>query len=435
MVPGAYRHPRWAERPVLPSAAVTSTMWGLRLFTRRGFQLAILGTVGVVLVAFRSLQLFVLSQERMWAADFQFYWTAAGQILHGDSIYSAQQLAGSYVAEGQVGFLYPPPFAVVLSPFAATLPADGRLASWLWMAFGVALLVVSIAAMVRAGELQERLTPALRPHGLVLFVAAALVFPPVIAELSVGNVHLEILALLSLAWLGLRRGDTRGDLVGGGAIGAATLLKLFPGVLIAWLLLTRRWRAAATSVVSAAVIALATLPLTGVQPWLDYPTVVANMGPILDIHDSVSATMWLAPALGFTVARSLVTVIAMGLILLATRLRPLGLSFGLAVAVSVLMTPAVFHHYLAVLSLPLLLAVGAGVSWRWVGASYLLMWGGQQAALGDASWILSRVPQTLGCALLLLALVRHGLATRVADEPRRGGGRDAGPATVAPEPA
>jgi alpha-1,2-mannosyltransferase len=346
------------------------------LFTRPAFQLAVVATIGVVLAGFRSIQLLTLSHDRMWAADFGFYWTAAGQVLHGWSIYSIQQLSGPYIAEDQLGFLYPPPFAAVLAPFAAILPPDGALAGWLWMGFGAVLLAVSTAAVVRAERLHDRLTPSFRPYGVALFVVAALVFPPVIAELSVGNVHLEILALLSLAWLGLRRGDARGDGVGGVAIGAATLLKVFPGVLILWLLLTRRWRSAAWSVVGAAALALATLPFTGLQPWLDYPTVLANMGPILDVHDSVSPTMWLTPALGFAVARSLVTALGLGLLVVATRMRPPSVSFALAVTVSVLVAPTVFHHYLAVLVLPLLLAAGAGISWRWIAASYLLMWGG-----------------------------------------------------------
>jgi alpha-1,2-mannosyltransferase len=381
------------------------------LFTRPEFQLAVVATVGAVLAVFRVLQLAALARDRMWAADFGFYWTAAIHVLHGESMYSAQQLAGPYIAENQLGFLYPPPFAAVLSPFAAMLPPDGGLAGVLWMLLGAALVAVSTAAIVRAERLGDRLTPALRTYAVVLFVVAALVFPPLIAELSVGNVHIEILALLSLGWLGLRRGDRRGDILGGAAIGVAALLKVFPGLLIAWLLLTRRWRAAAGSVLAAAVLAVATLPLTGTQPWLDYPTVLANMGPILDIHDSVSATMWLAPAVGFSLARLVVTAFGVGLLVLASRLRPASVSFALVAAVSVLIAPTVFHHYLAVLVLPLLLAIAGGVSWRWIAASYLLMWGGQQAALGDYSWVLSRIPQTLGWALLLVALVRQGLAT------------------------
>ena len=78
----------------------------------------------------------------------------------------------------------------------------------------------------------------------------------------------------------------------------------------------------------------------------------------------------------------------------------------MAVTVSVLIAPAVFHHYLAVLVLPLLLALAADVSPIIVVAAYFLMWGGQQPALGDWAWVLSRVPQTLGWALLLVGLAR-----------------------------
>src|SRR6185503_20893551 len=131
--------------------------------------------------------------------------------------------------------------------------------------------------------------PLLAGRGRWLLVAAAFAFPPVVGELVLGNVHLLLLGLLTLAWLGLRwsetrdaargeaRGDSRGEWLAGIAVGLATVIKVFPGLVVIWFLLTRRYRAAVGAVVGFAAAALATLPFTGIQPWLDYPTVLANL--------------------------------------------------------------------------------------------------------------------------------------------------------------
>jgi alpha-1,2-mannosyltransferase len=373
--------------------------------------------VVALLAMFRAFQLAVLSTDRLWAADFSYYWAAGSQLLHGASIYSPEQLAGPYVPEGQTGFLYPPAFAVLMVPFAAAFPTDYRLAGWLWALIGAAILVVSVWAVVRAEGLDRRFDWLPRPR-VLWFVAGALVLPTVIAELSVGNVHLEVLGLLSLAWLGIRRADARGEAVAGVAVGAAALLKVFPGVLLLWFLATRRWRAAAWFFAGSAVLAALSLPFTGPQPWLDYPRVLANMGLVLDVHDSVSPTMWLTPVLGFDLARWLVTLAGVALVVWAARARAPIVSFAIAVIVAVVVAPAVFHHYLSVLVLPLLLALSAGVPIALVALSYFLMWGGQQPALGDWAWVLSRVPQTLGWLVLLVALA----ATNDGDRVRSGVG-------------
>ena len=70
-----------------------------------------------------------------------------------------------------------------------------------------------------------------------------------------------------------------------------------------------------------------------------------------------------------------------------------------------LVAPALYHHYLALLVLPFLLAIGAGIPFRWIALAYLLMSGGQQAALGDLAWIVNRAMPTAGALLLLAALV------------------------------
>ena len=393
---------------------MNSEVFGLRILARPAFQRAALLVIAAILVVFRGWQFIGLASDPFGPNDFASYWTAGRNLLAGESIYTAAQLGGTYVPEGGLLYLYPPPFAVLVAPLAALIPTDYRLAGAIWAAIGSLILVVSVVAITRAEGLDRRI-PNLPGPGVAYFVVAAFVMTPVIAELAVGNVHLEILGLLSLAWLGIRRSDRTGDSVAGLAIAAATLVKLFPGLLILWLLLTGRRHAAAWAIAGIALLAVASLPFTGLQAWLDYPRVLLNMGPIVDVYDSVSAAVWLAPLFGYDVARWFVIAAGVALAAWTAKSRPTTVSYAIAVATSVLVAPSVFHHYLAVLVLPLLLALAAGVRPAVVVAAYLLLWGGQQSSLGEWAWVLSRVPQTLGWMLLLAALVtlsRPGSSSR-----------------------
>ncbi len=379
-------------------------------------QIAGLAIVVAVVLAFRALQFALLTRQIQWGYDFSAYWSAAGRLLDGLSPYDPHQLAGTYSPQQQFLYLYPPPLAAAVTPLAALFPTDYRAAAWVWTTLGAVLLVAGVLAISSVERLSARF-PVLAGRGVWLLVAGALAFPPVLGELVLGNVHLLLLGLLSVAWLGVRRGDERGEWIAGAAVGVATVIKVFPGVLVLWFLLTRRYRAAAGAIVGGGLVAVLTLPVTGIEPWLQYPTVLANLGPPVDTRDTLAPTVWLADLLGFGVARIVVTVAGLAVVAwTALTVRParattendpgaLGRSFAIAVTVSVLIAPAVYQHYLAVLVLPLLLGLGSGVSVGWLAASYLLMWGGEQSALGDLSWIVNRAMPTLGAVLLLVGLV------------------------------
>ena len=380
--------------------------FGLRLLTKPSVQLTVLWVLAVIVLAFRARQLVTLMGEIQWGYDFSYYWTAARQLLDGGSIYSPAQLAGPYAPQGQLGFLYPPPLAAAVMPLA-TLFDDPKAGAWAWLVLGAAILTISVLELWRAERLGARFA-LLAGRGRWLLLAAAFVFPPVVGELVLGNVHLLLLGLLTLAWLGLRREDERGEWVAGIAVGVAATVKVFPGILILWFLLTRRYRAAAGVLLGAAVFALLTLPITGIEPWLQYPTVLANLSAPSDTTDTLAPTVWLSEVIGFAAARLI--VMALGVVLLvwaAIRLEATR-SFAIAVVVSVLVAPAVYHHYLALLLLPLILGLSAGVPVRWLAAAYLLMWGGQQAALGDLAWLINRGLPTAGAVLLLAGLAVGG---------------------------
>jgi len=151
--------------------------------------------------------------------DATYYWVAAQRLVNGTPIYAVEY--GSFLA-----YSYPPILAQALTPFLL-IPAGAFV--WLWRALELACLAYAVGGWTRAG-------------------IAVLVFPPVIAEIETGNVHLIMAAvcvmamrgrsglvvpsgllkfasapLLPLAWVG----DRRGLLIGGLAaiaVAAASML-------------------------------------------------------------------------------------------------------------------------------------------------------------------------------------------------------------------
>jgi hypothetical protein len=404
---------------------VASNAYGLRLLAKPGVRRSVVVLLALVAVAFRGLQFLILTRQVQWGYDFSAYWSAAGRLIDGLSPYTAIQLAGPYGPQQQFLYLYPPTLAAAVTPLAALFPDDYRAAAWIWAGLGFAVLVPCVLALSRAEHLGERF-PILAGRGRWLLVAGALAFPPVVGELVMGNVHLVLLGLLTAAWLGVRRGTTRGEWVAGAAVGVAAVIKVFPGLLLLWFLLTRRSRAAAGVVVGVVVAAVAALPLTGIQPWLDYPTVLLNLSAPTDTTDTLAPTVWLAESIGFPAARVVVAttclLLLVGVSIAARRDLPssreptVARSFAAAVLLSLLVAPAMYHHYLAIAVLPFVLGLAAGVRLRWLALAYFLMWGGQQAALGDSAWIVNRAAPTAGVMTLLVAVVPIGRRLRM---PRR----------------
>jgi Glycosyltransferase family 87 len=391
---------------------MNGSTFGLRLLSRRGPQLLTLGLLAAIALAFRAIQFLLLTTQIHWGYDFSAYWAAASRLIAGRSPYEAAQMAGPYPPQAQYLFLYPPPMAAFAEPFAALFPGDYRIAAWLWFALGLAVLVASVLALWRSEELAARF-PLLAGRGRWFVVAGAIAFPPVVGELVLGNVHLELLGLLTLAWLGVRRGTPRGEWLAGIAVGVAAVLKVFPGVLLLWFVLSGRPRAAVGVIAAAVAVSLIALPVTGIQPWLDFPTVLANLSAPVDQTDTLAPTVWLSSVVSFSLARVLVTVAGLAILAWsAWAIRGAGAesaaiarSFAVAVVIAVLISPAVYQHYLALLVLPLVLGLGAGVPLRYLVIAFFLMWGGKQAALGDLAWVVNRACPTLGALVLLAGLV------------------------------
>ena len=379
---------------------MASGVYGLRRLREPAFQRLLLVLLAIILVAFRLIQFTAFTTQVQWGYDFSFYWTAASHLLHGEPIYSAQQLSGPYAPQGQNGFLYPPPFAAAMTPFAIAFPDSYRAANWAWAAIGAVILVAGTWAVARSIGLFDRIRAATGLGPWILF-AAVVGFPPVVGELVMGNVHILLFGLLAVAWLGIRQGDRMGENWAGLAVGLATVIKVFPALLILWFVLTGRRRAATWSIIGVLFAIAATLPITGVQPWLDFPVALLNLSAPADTTDTLAPTVWLAPLMGFGMGRLVVTAAALAILAWTARRLPARRSFVVAVLLSVLIAPALYHHYLAILVLPFLLLLPEAGALPWLALAYLLMSGGEQTALGELAWIVTRGLPTAGALLLL----------------------------------
>ncbi|MER5334039.1 glycosyltransferase 87 family protein [Micromonospora sp. NPDC002717] len=143
----------------------------------------------------------------------------------------------------QYGFTYPPFAALVMLPMAY-LP---------WSA----AIVVSVAAsvVVTAVLFWWLVDPISRRAGwtrwfaLAVALCLAAAYEPMRETVNFGQVNMLLLFLVAVDLLRLLPAGNRWAGVG---IGLATAIKLTPGIFIVYLLVTRRWRAAVTSMAAAA---------------------------------------------------------------------------------------------------------------------------------------------------------------------------------------
>ncbi len=220
------------------------------------------------------------------AAVAYFAWLAIGafgrpynffdmKIYHGAVVWWAggHELYGFIAPETNLGFTYPPFAALVMLPMSG-LPVE--VAGWLNALASIAALAVVLAALLR--PIVDRLGWSLW-FTVGIATPMALAIEPSRETLGYGQVNLLLFALVMADLVGLRwrarrgaRRDTassalarfiyRGSWAGVG-IGLATAVKLTPALFIAYLMITRQWRAAMTAVGTAIAVTLGTFALIG----------------------------------------------------------------------------------------------------------------------------------------------------------------------------
>jgi alpha-1,2-mannosyltransferase len=151
---------------------------------------------------------------------------------------------------------YPPPFLLLPRLLTAVTPDFVRLRA-LW--FGLDLAVLLAGVIVTARLLGG-------PAGTRAFVLSPLVFSaiPTVSLLQKSNIQgvIVVLSMLGMALLERRR-----HALGGALLACATVSKLYPGLLVAYLLVRREWRAVAWTAGMGIVYALLSLLDTGWAPF------------------------------------------------------------------------------------------------------------------------------------------------------------------------
>ncbi len=181
--------------------------------------------------------------------DFTVFLDAGERLVAGAPMYSESGVGG-----GVVG----PPFqGVFFAPLALLARVESRLARIVWYGMNLLALAAAIRAWTAAlGPLAAReirwkrwRPEPFRPVGLALL---AVLFP-LQTNFEHQNMNVLLLALTgAAAWALARKHDGTAGL----AIGVATALKAFPGLLLVYLMVRRRWRAGAAGAVTAGALTL-----------------------------------------------------------------------------------------------------------------------------------------------------------------------------------
>ncbi len=276
----------------------------------------------------------ILGYSSSWPIGFDFrgtLWEPARALLDGLPVYPAPTRDAIVIGNPTVY----PPLSILLALPLAFLPVT--VASWLWFAV--------LGACVVAGMWIVRLRDW-RCH--VLAVSS----PVVVHGLYYGNLTLLLLIPLAVAWRYRDRAR-----IAGIAVGLAVAAKLFVWPLALWLLLTRRFRAAAWALASGIVFVLVPWALIGFQGFTDYPALLNAVQDVYAIRSLSLSTVVGALGASTDVAVAAAAILGLACIVVAAwvvgRADGDRRAFAVLVATCILATPIVWPNYCALLFVPI----------------------------------------------------------------------------------
>ena len=254
---------------------------------------------------------------------------------------------------------HPPPMTLFIAPLVAWTGLHGAC---------VAINVVSLLALLLTLTMLHRgLELPLNRQQVLMLSVLIIGWHPVVAVLRNGQSGLLLAALMTAGWLALRRDR---PLLAGLSIGLATCLKMYPGLLLVYLLFRHR-RAFLSAATTIALITVGTGLFAGWHNFADYFEAARFVSDRYGAHGAnlslralllhLAGEMNLSPLIARGVFVAMGLAIAGGLVWLfknrtanETRsLRSLDLEFGLCLTLMSLLSPIAWHHYLSILLLPL----------------------------------------------------------------------------------
>lgn len=325
--------------------------------------------------------------------DYSIYYSSALAMRRGINPYTTDltPLARSFGFElGKINHATDPPtFVMCFVPITLLTPRHGF---YVWTA-------INAGAFLLALVLLFRWTPGLGRDPALALAALAILFPPVLDHLIFGQNKMLVLLMFVLMLRWMERGR---DAAAGLMLALATLLRAFPMLLVGYLILMKRWRAVAYTMVGLAVGGLLTLALAGFGSTLSFllaPTYLTQqwrellpgniaMGPTVSrmfwyffgVH--LGATLdWTRKIVSWGAELGLLALTVKATLARPSRDDPDGRLFILWIMTAVLISPTSWFYYLVLLAIPMVrlsaAAANARTSWRalWVGvACYTLAW-------------------------------------------------------------
>jgi hypothetical protein len=275
--------------------------------------------------------------------DFLAYHQAATRLLAGAPVYDL-----SFEASGGFGlFYYPPTFIPLIVPFGLL---SATTAVWVWTGLLIGAFLVGVAVMP--------VSATVRWWTVLL---AGLSWPFAYA-VKLGQVGPLLFLCFAVGWRWL---DDPLRLGLSGALGAA--IKLQPGLVFVWALLTARYRAVAVGVVALAVLAVAATLLAGVGAWSDFVTLVRQVSdPITTAHNFTPGAIAYQLGLGADAAafvQLLSTILVLLAVVVAARRAASEASYLVTLIASQLLSPILWDHYAMLLLLPVAYLLAAGRWW------------------------------------------------------------------------
>ena len=275
--------------------------------------------------------------------DFLAYHAAATRLLDGQPLYdmSFQQTGGFGL------FYYPPTFAPLVLVFGWLTP-EVAVRAWTAVLVGASLVAVAILPVSRTVRWWILLLMGLSfPYGYAV---------------KLGQVGPLLLLTMAVGWRWL---DEPIRLGASAALGAA--IKLQPGLILVWALLTRRFRAVVVGAVVLVVLGAAATLLAGASSWTDFLTLARTVSdPITTPHNFTPGAIGYQLGLSSgtaTVLQVASTIAAVVALLAAIRWSVSEASYLAAVIVSQLVSPILWDHYAILLLLPVAYLLAAGRWW------------------------------------------------------------------------
>ena len=279
-------------------------------------------------------------------ADWLTYAHAVERVLSGLPIYPPEQLSGPYVLPSVTlyGYAYPPSSVPLFFPFASY-----PLGLWAWLTLNVGLLITGLYAVLR------RELGRVRPLEFALVLLGLALHRGFVEGVAYGNASVGLAGLLAWCWV-IGRGRTPIGFLSG--LGAT--IKLVPGAVVFWSTRETFPRVLLTVLAVGVSLFVLTLPVVGLESWVDYRHALSFSEPACGVEFPTSLACNLQPIVGIGTAK--LAGIALALVAggMAVLVRSPLISFALVVVAWLAPVTDLHFHYLLVVYV---LAVVACATW------------------------------------------------------------------------